>query len=42
MRLFDDRMFIADCNQPNEELALDAAIGMNKYKNPIVAKMAGE
>lgn len=43
-RLFDDRMFIV--NEDNtghsaaEELALNQAIGVNKYKSPIVAKIA--
>ena len=43
LRLFDDRIFISDGNgQPGEELAINAAIGVNKHKNPVVAKMAGK
>eukprot|EP00804_Cyclotella_cryptica_P011642 CCRYP_017541-RA/>CCRYP_017541-RA protein AED:0.05 eAED:0.05 QI:693/1/1/1/1/0.87/8/165/965 len=41
LRLFDDRIFVTDGNgQPGEDLALNAAIGVNKHKNPVVAKMA--
>lgn len=43
-RLFDDRMYIIDENDPGYkaggELALNQAIGVNKYKSPIVAKVA--
>mmetsp|Transcript_9560 Transcript_9560/g.15843 ORF Transcript_9560/g.15843 Transcript_9560/m.15843 type:complete len:532 (+) Transcript_9560:89-1684(+) len=43
-RIFDDRMFIVNEEDPgysaNEELALNNAIGTNKHKNPMVAKMA--
>lgn len=43
-RLFDDRMFIVNDEDPGhsagEELALNQAIGVNKYKSPIVAKIA--
>mmetsp|Transcript_20137 Transcript_20137/g.34306 ORF Transcript_20137/g.34306 Transcript_20137/m.34306 type:complete len:738 (+) Transcript_20137:1222-3435(+) len=43
-RMFDDRMFIVNEEDPgyseNEELVLNNAIGTNKHKNPMVAKMA--
>ena len=40
-RLFDDRMFITnEEGSAAEELALNQAIGTNKYKSPIVAKIA--
>ena len=43
-RMFDDRMFIVNEEDPgfsaNEKLALNNAIGTNKHKNPMVAKMA--
>lgn len=43
-RLFDDRMFIVNEEDPGhkagEELVLNNAIGTNKHKNPMVAKMA--
>jgi hypothetical protein len=43
-RLFDDRMFIVNEEDPghsaNKELVLNNAIGTNKHKNPMVAKMA--
>lgn len=43
-RLFDDRMFIVNEEDPGhkagEELLLNNAIGTNKHKNPMVAKMA--
>lgn len=43
-RLFDDRMFIVNEEDPGhsagEELALNQAVGVNKYKSPIVAKIA--
>jgi hypothetical protein len=41
-RQFDDRIFVPDSDEPAEELAMQAAIGMNKEKNPVVAKMAGK
>jgi hypothetical protein len=43
MRLFDDRMFIvpeSDGAAAGETMALNQAIGTNKYKSPIVAKIA--
>jgi len=44
MRMFDDRMFIVNNEDPGhstgEELALNQAIGTNRYKSPIVAKVA--
>lgn len=43
MRMFDDRMFVIDENDPSsvgEELALDNAMGTHKHNNPMVAKMA--
>mmetsp|Transcript_26725 Transcript_26725/g.57465 ORF Transcript_26725/g.57465 Transcript_26725/m.57465 type:complete len:1125 (-) Transcript_26725:1193-4567(-) len=43
-RLFDDRMFIVNKEDPGhstgEEPALNQAIGTNKYKSPIIAKIA--
>lgn len=43
LRLFDDRIFLPDENgDSGEELALNSALGFNKEKNPVVAKMAGE
>ena len=40
-RLFDDRVFMPDGNE-QEALALTAALGFAKEKNPVVAKIAGE
>lgn len=43
-RLFDDRMYIINQNDPgyspNEEYALNEAIGTYKYNSPIIARMA--
>ena len=43
-RLFDDRMFIVNEEDPgyseNDEAVLNNAIGVNKHKNPMVAKMS--
>lgn len=43
-RLFDDRMFIVNEEDPgyseNDEAILNNAIGTNKHKNPMVAKMS--
>lgn len=45
MRLFDDRLYIINENDAGthaagEEVALNQAIGLNKYKSPIMAKIA--
>ncbi len=43
MRLFDDRLFIINEDDPNnsngEDVVLDNAIGTHKHNNPMVAKM---
>lgn len=41
MRMFDDRTYVLHRDDPiGEELALINAIGMNKHKNPMIAKIA--
>ena len=41
MRMFDDRTYIIDRDDPiGEELTLINAIGTNKHKNPMIAKIA--